>query len=185
MPDVSHECSECTFVSSVENVYLGPDIRRKITREPTYLGAYVWPGCSWHLHCYAMLCDGCGDVVVDYPHGYLRGGRLYFSCYGCPEAERLGRTFKTIPVEDKKVYEREKIPTSEHAKNARSVKGFREVFSGDGVTILARDETPKDQGSNTKNTGPSSRLRSALLRWALIVLAFLVFLVIFIKTSLR
>lgn len=123
-------------------IYISPEICRKATNRPLYLGAYIRPGCSGHQHFYVFICKSCGSLVVDYPHGYTQGGFLFFECYDCPGAVETSNDRRTILlIKDKKTYEREKTPYPGRGSEVK-IDGLTIVASGPGYTILVKNDSP-------------------------------------------
>ncbi len=139
---MDHECSKCTFVASMEDIYVSPQVLREPPRKPVYLGAFTMPKFFGHANFYVLECKECYSVVVDQPHDYLRDGSLFFVHYDCPEAEETSRGRCTImPIKDKEVYRREKKLCP--GKRSRiKIDGFTTVASGDGYTVFVKNNSP-------------------------------------------
>ncbi len=98
---MTHECPECAFVGSIEDIYLGPAILKQVDKRPIYLGKYAWPGVSDHHNCYAIRCP-CGGIFTDYPHGE----KLRFQHNGCPQAPPWS-DWLNIYIKEKELFIRE------------------------------------------------------------------------------
>ncbi len=142
---MSHECPECTFVSSKENIYIAPNVVRGLGFEPLYIGKFTMPRWSGHNNFYAFVCKGCNQVVVDHPHGWM-----YLACFDCPGGVMTYAGLCTIlEIKDKEIYKREGLSVmSERAKKKELKKtaeemGLKPVLSGkDLPTVLVKESSP-------------------------------------------
>lgn len=82
MDQAIHECPECTFVASREDIFVDLKRRERASSQPELVGKYSLLSWSGHLSFYLCRCL-CGRAFVDYPHGYTDGGRLFFNCDNC------------------------------------------------------------------------------------------------------
>ena len=53
---MDHECSKCTFVASMEDIYVSPQVLREPPRKPVHLGAFTMPKFSGHANFYVFEC---------------------------------------------------------------------------------------------------------------------------------
>ncbi len=102
-----HECQGCTYVSSVENIYVDPKIIKKASEKPIFIGRYTMPGWTGHLNFYISRCPECSNIITDHPRGYTSYGHqngLYF--FHCDSCKNNDGPFKVI-IFDEDVYLRE------------------------------------------------------------------------------
>ncbi len=103
---MGHECPDCTFVADVETLFtfiVKRELKETATNKLEFIGKFTMTGWVGHSGFYIFKCFDCGDVCVDYPHGYRDNGCLYVRCDRC----RYEIVF--TPDRYKDVYEREKV----------------------------------------------------------------------------
>jgi hypothetical protein len=99
-------CTECTFVQDIESlfIYLVPrELKEKAVKKPLFLGKFTMIGWNGHSGFYLFKCKSCGQVYVDYPHGYTDFGLMFLRCEHCQAKISLEVT------EEKALYERERV----------------------------------------------------------------------------
>lgn len=101
---MAHECSECSFVQDAETIrtfLVTRDDKKMATKKPRFIGKFTMSGWTGHSGFYLFKCEECGNVCVDYPHGYTSFGLMYLRCNYCKE-------LLTLEVkEERPLYERE------------------------------------------------------------------------------
>lgn len=138
-PESIHECAECSYVASKENIFIDQRLLRRMGEKPIFLGAFTMPGWSGHGNFYLLKCSACGTALVDYPHGYQRDGSLYFSCYNCPAGSMIhSLKYTAITIKDPQVYKREKIAIPGKEDKIKT-EGFKTIASDNDRTILIID----------------------------------------------
>ena len=104
MGEMGHECEVCTFVASKEAIHVDPEIVRSLGWKPVFINFFTLLKWSGHSAFYVFKCPECKQPSIDYPHGYIDFGLLYFNCEKCGSV---------IPLEvgpNRKIYEREEVP---------------------------------------------------------------------------
>ncbi|OGN01906.1 MAG: hypothetical protein A3I26_02800 [Candidatus Yanofskybacteria bacterium RIFCSPLOWO2_02_FULL_43_10] len=144
-----HECSDCTFVADAGNLltYFVPREKRDSAgNKPVFVGKFTMTDWAGHSGFYLFKCPDCGDVCVDYPHGYRDNGCLYIRCGRC--------RFEIIlsPGKYKDIYRREQVvspPTVLQElrglwKARKQIKDLRrtagEIEDKHGVKVLVSGE---------------------------------------------
>lgn len=154
---MAHECPECTFVASKDDIYIAPAVFKEIKRKPIFLGFFTLSGWNGHSGFYAFECRACNNIVVDYPHSYSVNGLLFMVCQDCPwGAETLAGLRTTLELKDKKIYEREGIAF----KSKRTIKkelaeeikkmGLKLLSEHYPQTVLAKEDNPLAQPPDHK-----------------------------------
>jgi len=67
------DCGECTFIQDADTLFLffvPRDTKEKATEEPVFVGNFTMPNRTNHSGFYVFKCKNCGEVCVDYLHGY-------------------------------------------------------------------------------------------------------------------
>lgn len=98
-------CKQCSFVSDAEALLVFSVTRERrasANHDPAFVGMFTMPKWSGHSGFYLFKCQSCGNVCVDYPHGYTGAGYLYLRCGNC-------RYQIVLTSEHKNIYEREKM----------------------------------------------------------------------------
>jgi hypothetical protein len=137
---MSHECSECTFVASKEDIYLGPEVLRNLTFKPVGIGKFTLPGWSGHSNFYVFVCPGCNQAAVDYPHG---AGQFYLVCWDCsqPTGSLGHRPVTRVWLKERSYYEAEKRPFyKDESRELVAPEGYK-LISTEGITMLIKKDT--------------------------------------------
>lgn len=89
-------------------------------------------GWTGHSGFYLFRCESCGEVCIDYPHGYTDFGLMFLRCDHCRETLTLEVT------EERSVYEREKVFIPKETRDER-IRDLNEVLAGvedKGVRVI-------------------------------------------------
>ena len=103
---MGHECSECRFVPDAGTLLafvVTKEVRDRAAKKPEFVGKFTMPNWVGHSGFYVFKCPECGEVCVDYPHGYCENGCIYIRCDTCP--------FRIVfyPDRYREVYKREGV----------------------------------------------------------------------------
>jgi len=133
MSNEGHECGECIFVASKEDIYVRAQILRDAATVPVFINFFTLPGWRGHSAFYIFRCPHCRTTSVDYPHGYTDFGLLFLNCDECKKVLPL-----KVP-QNKEIYERERLPLPPSSKRKRKGelnKAADEVFAGRRVRVI-------------------------------------------------
>ena len=106
---MAHQCQNCTFVanlSSIRGKVLSDEkLLKRLGKKPVFVGTFTSTDWAGHSNFYALKCPECGELVVDYAHGYTGGGYLYFMCKDCsnPTIPEINRT--NITIDEQSIYD--------------------------------------------------------------------------------
>ena len=103
---MGHWCSDCTFVVDPSNLllyFVSRKMRASAGKKPVFVGKFTMPDWVGHSGFYLFKCQDCGNVCIDYPHGYRDNGCLYIKCYRCQLEVIL------TPGKYREVYQRENV----------------------------------------------------------------------------
>ncbi|MBI2674197.1 MAG: hypothetical protein HYX22_00455 [Candidatus Yanofskybacteria bacterium] len=135
------ECKECAFVQDGESLFtffVSRDLKEKATEKPVFVGKFTMPNWIGHSGFYIFRCKECGEVSVDYPHGYTDHGLMYLACCYCREKLPLEA------VRDRSIYEREethvpKLKREERIQELNEVIADVESRGVRVVTVFSED----------------------------------------------
>ncbi|MEX2090540.1 MAG: hypothetical protein WD989_00175 [Candidatus Paceibacterota bacterium] len=99
-------CGKCSFVQDKGTLFaFFVDRKEKAiaNEKPKFVGFFTLPNWVGHSGFYLFKCPDCGNLCIDYPHGYHENGCLYVRC------ERCDFTTTFYPDKYGDVYERENI----------------------------------------------------------------------------
>lgn len=133
-----HECNDCTFVQDKNTlfIFLVPrDLKDKAINKPLFFGKFTMTGWTGHSGFYLFRCDLCGQVSVDYPHGYVDFGLIFLRCDHCREI------FPLEVTEERAVYERENIhiPKPTRKERVQDLNNMTIDSEGKGVRVILPD----------------------------------------------
>ena len=141
------ECRECSFVNDVETLFaflVSREQKQQATSKPLFVGKFTMPGWSGHSGFYLFKCLECGDVNVDYPHGYCDFGCLFLSCKMCRERLVLD------PRKEGTVYKAEGVPIPLPSRKEREVellKVVRKAQQESGVKVFINGKQVQNESS--------------------------------------
>lgn len=79
-------CKECAFVQTKEillSYIVDREDKLRAAYKPRFYGKFTMIGWVGHSSFYLFKCRSCGEVAIDYPHGYRPGGYCYIRCDEC------------------------------------------------------------------------------------------------------
>ena len=118
-------CTECIFAQDKNTLLIysvSRELRERANEKLQFVGKFTMPGWVGHSSFYLFRCHECGNVGVDYPHGY-RGEFLYIRCDVCRYEIILS------PSRYRDIYERDQVfvPTRNLLKLISSLYNFLRI----------------------------------------------------------
>ena len=138
---MGHECSECSFVADAETLFtfiVTREQKAAANKKPKFVGFFTMSEWVGHSGFYLFKCEECGNVCVDYPHGYTNFGLMYLRCSYC-------KTLLILEVkEERPLYERENFHIPPETLEERQAELYKTIVGVKerGIRVIVSGLSP-------------------------------------------